>query len=232
MEIISSLRGLIDIPKDIISKSEKLLKVLFGESLKETGFFISDHIKYYRFKNQTEIFCKASGLLEKNKINAKPISLKYLVPLIDLSSLEEDEKIQSKWANMIANLASYNSEALFNKNCIELLNKLSPEEIYLLDDMYRTFNAKCGEAVEVRNDILQLKEDFNIYSNDVLFDPFELANEVKIPEYMMKLYIENLVSFGLLQFEELDIDSNELIKSYNVYLTYLGLYFIRLCRYY
>lgn len=220
------------VAETIAKKSESLLKALFGSAVKEVGESFADKVRLRRFKNQLEIFAKASDQMQAKGLKAKPVSLKHLVPLLDLSSLEEDPIIQQKWANIISNLASFDSLELFNKNCIELLNKLSPEEIQVMDVLYGKFVDQRGEVIENREGKMILKDYREIFSEDILFDPWEIGREQHIEDLRIKLYIENLVALGLLQFEEIDIDGDELVKSFNVHLSYLGLYFVRLCKFF
>jgi len=58
---------------------------------------------------------------------------------------------------------------------------------------------------------------------DGLFDPWEIREELQVDTIRIKLFTENLVALGLLQFEELDFADDELIKSFNVHLSCLGL---------
>lgn len=228
---MEEIKKLISLPKEILDKSEKLLKSLFGGAVEETGAMISDRIRYQRFKNQVAIFSKAQALLEQKNIKAKPISLKILVPLLDFSGLEEEPATQEKWANIIANLAVYDSESIFNKNCVELLNKLTPVEIAMMDYYYDEFTNRQGEVISQRKDSVVLKDFDEIHSTDILFNPFDLIEVLKVDKNRIKLYTENLITYGLLQFEELDFENDGLVTSSDVYITYLGLYFVRLCKF-
>lgn len=215
----------------VLKKGEGLLKTLFGPAFQEVGESFADRVRLRRFNNQLEIFSKASDKLREKGLSAKPIALKHLVPLLDLSSLEEEPSIQNKWANVIANLAAFDSLEVFNKNCIELLNRLSPAELLLLDTLYDKFTKERGEVVEQRDGKIELKDYRDLVPGDVLFDPWEIGDELGLDSVRTKLFIENLVALGLLQFEEMDFADDELIKSFNVHLSYLGLYFVRLAKF-
>jgi hypothetical protein len=218
------------VTESLIQKHESLLSKIFGAPIRELEETLADQIKYRRFQNQVRIFAKANDLLKKNNINAKPIALKHLTTLIDLSSVEEDPKIQEKWANIIANLASYDSMEMFNKNCINLLGILSAQEIAILDHMNDEFIMEAGELIDRREQSLVILNK-DIATTDVVFDPYELGHEFGIPEPIMKLYIENLIALGLLIFEDIELEEQELVQSNNVHLSYLGLYFVRLGKY-
>lgn len=220
------------VAESVVKKSESLLSKLFGPALSQLGENLADKIKYRRFKNQAEIFAKASQFLADKGIDAKPIALKHLVTLIDLSSLEEDPKIQDKWSAIIANLASFDSLEIFNQQCVSLLNSLSPEEIKVLDYLNDEFITKRGEVIERREERLVMKDYREIFAEDVSFDPWEVGEKLNIDTFRIKLYIENMNALGLIHHEEIELEDNELIKSFDIHLSYLGLYFVRLCKYY
>lgn len=60
-EIIESL----NLPKQILDKTEKLMAKLFGPSIKEFGKLFADNVKFRRLKNQIKTLDKTRVLLEK-----------------------------------------------------------------------------------------------------------------------------------------------------------------------
>jgi hypothetical protein len=133
-EIIES----INLPKQILDKAEKLISTIFGPSAKELGELFADKIRYKRLRNQVVIFNKTADLLEKNNLQAKELKLKTLVPLIEQSSLEDDEFLQTKWANLIANMCSTPETGLEPK-LVKTLSNLSSLEAQVLDFIYKTY---------------------------------------------------------------------------------------------
>lgn len=133
MANIEKILSDLNIPKQIIDKSEALLKTLFGPSMDEIGGMISDNVRLRRFKNQLKIFTKAQDILKEKKIDPKKVSLKVLAPLIEFSSYEEEESLQSKWSSLTAHILSDKTDIIFHQNCISILNKLSTEDAILLD---------------------------------------------------------------------------------------------------
>lgn len=53
-----------------------------------------------RLNNQIKIFTKTIKILDENGLETRQLNLKTLIPLIEKSSLEDDEKLQDKWANL------------------------------------------------------------------------------------------------------------------------------------
>ena len=248
MSDIQKIIEAINVPKRIVDGAELFLKKLLGPAITESGQLIGDQIKYRRFKNQVTIFSKAQGFLESKNIDPKKIDLKLLVPLIEYSSLEEDEKIQTTWANVIANIASYETEQLFNLKCIEILKEITPNEILLLDHLFNFFKAKEKEMLEKWKSNERLKDRTTISPDYAIISPATFVKELSIIEELIDLYIDRLISFGVIKHEQpelsestdsvnvsdsfsgsnqyIDVKSYELETSERIHFTYFGLYII------
>src|SRR5690606_19637241 len=94
---LSTIAGGSYVATELVKQSKGLLSSLFGPSIDEFGGILSDNIKLRRLKNQVKIFKKAEEYLRKNNIDPKSVNLKVLAPLIEYSSLEENEILQNKW---------------------------------------------------------------------------------------------------------------------------------------
>lgn len=121
----------LNIKSSTIEKGLELAKEFLGKlispTIEEVGLLISENVKFLRFKNQIRILLKAKDYVEKKKINLKEIPIKILVPLLDKASLEDDETMQEKWANMLVNLVDSNMN-LQNQIFPYLLSQISIEE--------------------------------------------------------------------------------------------------------
>jgi hypothetical protein len=98
----------LNIKSSTIEKGLELAKEFLGKlispTVEEVGLLISENVKFLRFKNQIRILLKAKDYVEKKEINLKEIPIKILVPLLDKASLEDDETMQGRWANMLVSL--------------------------------------------------------------------------------------------------------------------------------
>jgi Abortive infection alpha len=130
----------LDITSTAVEKGLDLVKgfveKIAGSALEETGLLISDKIKMVRFKNQLKMLQKAQEIVKENGFNIKQISLKTLVPLLEYSSLEDDETLQEKWANLLANFANAN-EKYESTIYPFILSQLSKEDVHTIDLMYK-----------------------------------------------------------------------------------------------
>jgi hypothetical protein len=134
------------------------ITILAGSSLKEAGLLLSDKIKSRRLKNQIKIFLDAKKIAEENNIPIKQINLKTLVPLLEFSSLEEDETLQQKWSNLIVNFS--NANGIYESSIYPfILNQLTPSEAIKLEE---------------------IKDVIEISSNKIKLTDIEISNVIRL----------------------------------------------------
>ena len=206
-EIIESL----NLPKHILDKTEKLMSKLFGPSVNEFGELFADNVKFRRLKNQVKILNKTRVLLEKNGLETRELNLKTTTNLIEKSSVEEDETLQDKWANLIANIVTSPENGL-EPRLINTLSSLSSLEAKILDfineDFYVQRQLKLAKLLNspyltIKYTEQDIKLEDIIISFDSVKENFELSDEYT------KIYIDNLESLGLLRYEDPDIDIDD-----------------------
>ena len=89
----------------------------------------------WRFKNQVKMLNRAKDYCEKHNIEPKKISLKVLSPLLEYSSLEEEEVMQDKWSILLSNLID--SEQIIENHVFPyILSQLSTDEFLPLEKVY------------------------------------------------------------------------------------------------
>ena len=86
-----------------IDAAKGFLNRLIGPSIDEIGLLFGDSIRLWRFKNQIKVLTKAQKVVKEKNLETKIIAVKTLVPLLEYSSLEEDESLQDMWANLFVN---------------------------------------------------------------------------------------------------------------------------------
>ncbi len=202
-EIIEGL----NLPKQVIDKTEKFMSTLFGPSAKEIGELFADKIRYSRMKNQIKIFKKTMDLVEEYKLEPKELKLKTLVPLIESSSLEEEELLQDKWANLIANISS-SPESGFEPKLIKTLSNLSAMEAQAMDYIHEKFLINRRVVFERNKDYAwkKLKKVEDVKFNSVLIRFKEVKTKFKLTEEFTRIIIENLESLGLIKYQEPEIE--------------------------
>ena len=240
----------LNLPKQILDKSEALLKVLFGQSFDEVGGMIADQVRLRRFKNQINIFTKAQKILKDKKIDPKKVSLKVLAPLIEYSSYEEEESIQGKWSHLTVYILENNSDVTFQQNCIAILNKISSEEAIYLDTLYKRLETR---RIAFHQSRLEREKSLNIppsdlQPNDFALDifTFNINEKHEIPRKRIEFMVSNLIALGLLKWEtDVQVDANKssddpdddsidvdvtVDNNYYFIFSQLGVKFVEVCR--
>lgn len=223
----------IDISSTLLEKSidlaKNFLEKLLIPSIEETGLLMKEKVTFWRFKNQVIILNKAQEYCRKNNIKPKSISLKLLCPLIENSSLEDEEFLQNKWAVLLSNMID-SDQNIENHVFPFLLSQISKSEfisleqlIFMTDEKLMKLNLELKEfKVFKENEELILKEkiqqiinskDLNGKKNiveiknklhDLTKKETIINNNIRKPEYLpntvlQEFEIANLVRLGLIK---------------------------------
>jgi hypothetical protein len=114
------------------------LDTIFGPAV-EVAELLRDQVRYIRWKVQVKTFKRASTFLDEQGIPATRVSMKLLLPILDLSSLEDesDDAMIDRWAALLANAAVGTGRgATVLPSFPRILSELSPEEAVILDVLY------------------------------------------------------------------------------------------------
>ena len=224
----------LEIAKEFIGK-------LVGPSIEELGLFLSDNVKFLRYKNQIRILLKAKSYVEKRNISTKEIPIKILVPLLEQASLEENEELQDKWAKMITNLVD--SKTNFQNQVFPyLLGQISLDEFNGLQE----FRKSEKEFQYKKEILLEMEKKGNLNKSDE--DIFKLKHDIKNAEQegfwsSLKSYeCSNLIRLGLIKelppniIVEKDPEDGDYLyaeydpEAFGYRITELGEMFIEVCQ--
>jgi len=128
-----------------IKEATEFISLITKPSVKEWGEIFATKVRYWRIRNGISIMKKTKKLLEDNNINPKTISLKLFVPILESSTLEEEEFMQDKWSALLANAVNPNYGEEIRPCYAEILKELSPTEVKLLDKMFEEINRRLPE---------------------------------------------------------------------------------------
>jgi hypothetical protein len=134
---IKSEINIVGMQNNLNLNSEAANKFVAGitpQFVKDAGGILSDTIKSWRLINQIKILHKTKELCDRHNIPLNTVNLKFLVPMIESSSLEEEETMQNRWAALLANAVK--NEANANPNYIDILKQITPKEASILDGIY------------------------------------------------------------------------------------------------
>lgn len=180
----------INLKSSTIEKSFDIIKgfvqKLIGPTADEVGFLFADNLKLWRLKNQIRNLEKVKRIVEAKNIDIRHVNLKVLVPYLDGVALEEDEKLQDMWANLIVNYIDSNQN-LITHVFPDILRQLSSEDILMLERMIAIEWKKAAHHCEYSNSIGNLerigliKEKITSISDDDEEDDDSMALAVYLP---------------------------------------------------
>jgi hypothetical protein len=110
--------------KDVINR-------LFGPFADELGGLMADPIRVWRYQRSVKLFEKVARLSAARGIELRAVPLKTILPILENASVEEDEGLHNRWANLLANSAIDSDHAL--SFFPDALKRLGPIEAQLLD---------------------------------------------------------------------------------------------------
>jgi hypothetical protein len=147
--------------KDVISR-------LFGPFADQLGGLMADPIRVWRYQRSLKLFEKVARLSARG-IELKAVPLKTILPILEYASVEEDEDLHDRWANLLANSAidSNRIRPFFP----DALRQLGPTEARLLDYMrdvsIELSKMSFGSAQKLR------EEDLALHSFSRILDAYE-----------------------------------------------------------
>lgn len=193
------------------------LDKLVNPSSKELGELFGDEIRLLRFKSSLKTFQMAKEMLSKVGLQARPIDLKLLIPLLEHCSLEDEESpLIEKWAGL---LATASSKGIDNYSYPHILNELSPKEVDLLDQVY---------DVTLKSITKEQRLTYGIESGLICkILKFDMTEFEVVADNLFRLNLcQPAASSGILAG-----DDPVVVRSYKIIcMTSLGMDFVRVCR--
>jgi hypothetical protein len=116
-----------------ISKFSDLINKLAGPMAEEFGLMLGDKVRVYRVKNWIKTVEKTERLLREARLSAHAVPPRLLLPIMEASSVEDNETLQDMWAGLLAT-ASQQTDSV-SPAFIETLKQLTPDDARHLEVM-------------------------------------------------------------------------------------------------
>ena len=199
----------------IIGDVHRLIAPFTDPVLGELGKYVSEKIRFVRFRNSLKTMEKAKQLLDEHGLNPNPVELKVLIPILEHSSLEDEQSMVEKWARL---LASASSKAFVPPLFPKILAELTPQEVRFLDWMWsQTIMSECQDPDKNRISVEKARASGCLAERE--FD----------------LFVRNLLRLGLILVGGVATVHDNLkpreLQDYQItMLSSLGRHFVRACR--
>jgi hypothetical protein len=176
--------------------------------LEQVSELITDKLKYYTVTNQLNLMKKAQEKMDELGLSPQnTIPLKLGIPLLEAASLEDDDKLQELWANLLVNSSTSFS---LERSYISVLEQLSPLEAKILIQIYNQINLNIDDigSIDITNypKIKVTKKISEYYTgeeniekeNKFEKDKIEYSNEPNIDTTELNLALSNLIRLNCL----------------------------------
>ena len=110
----------------LADKAADLLHRLAGPMFDEFGAILADKARVYRAKNLVSTIRKTERILREAGLQVNAVPTRLLLPIMEASSVENNEAIQEMWAGLLAT-ASQQADVV-SPSFIETLKQLTPDE--------------------------------------------------------------------------------------------------------
>jgi hypothetical protein len=151
-----------------VDKMADLLHSLAGPLAEEIGAIFGDKLRVYRVKNLISTMRKTERILREAGLPPNAVPPRLLLPIIETSSVEENETLQEMWAGLLAT-ASHESDSV-SPSFVETLKQLTPYEARYLE---RIFDKEANFVGPRTNYLKHVFLNRIIRSNDMSPETFE-----------------------------------------------------------
>jgi hypothetical protein len=109
---------------------------LFGPAIDELGAIFAEPIRMLRFKRSVRLMEKVKRICDETGFEPRAVPLKTLLPILENASLEGDEDLHDRWANLLANAASPDGPSTVLPSFPDILRQLTTPHAVLMDTLY------------------------------------------------------------------------------------------------
>ncbi|MEH0154949.1 Abi-alpha family protein [Limibacter armeniacum] len=176
----------------------------------------------WREDNQETVLTRTMQLIREFGIPLRKIQLKTLNAFLEHCSFEYDERVQEKWAVLLANAVTATNQIKSHYTFMELLRQLSYEELKMLDFLFE-------------DSFIQFNNERTFFNKAFFLQVY--VNELHMSYQDAEIALENIHRLGLLEYARPKIDQSkwlteqepEILYPANIRLSLLGMYFTREC---
>jgi len=174
---------------------------VIGVPTKELGLLAGDGIRRWRISNQLKTLSKAIEKSKKLNLPLKVISPKLICPLLENCSLEDDDFMQDKWANLLTNMLD-SEQNVQNHVFPFILSQVSKNEFTVLEHQYNIYsiwyqektiqNIEVKEGSDYKETLDKFQEQIQALYNEARSNSIFRTNNI------LQFEIENAKRLGLI----------------------------------
>jgi hypothetical protein len=218
----------------------RLIETLFGGAVEEIGGGWKDKLAVRRQIRQIKLMQKLQAAIDNSRFEPRAIPDNVWMPAIQAASVEDDDSMQERWANLLANAADPRDQTEVLPSFPTILKELTPRDAMFLSNFYDDFSSPTSERHSFTNRGGYSETELSAFYPQKGFEPVALDEEtspdrVPVGGYL-RLTLNTLERNGLVQKVYMSAAGREepgdslvpVIHDYEI--TSLGEFFIRACR--
>jgi hypothetical protein len=167
-------------------------------------------------------------------LTADEVPLRVLMPALEHASVEEDQSMQERWSNLLANAADPRHDIEITQTYSTVLAELTPVQAKMLDAVYRNAAGRCHGTIFIEDIFYSMYDLGHLYHQEIVVPIHGPSAPVTIT-LQSRASIDVLRRTGLLDVRTLE---NKIYQGNNpsdrqplIYtLSALGLAFYRACQ--
>lgn len=112
----------------------EFIEQISGDLISNGLGLISDRLAYLRIRQALSLRDKVIDELNRRGIKeAKKVAPKFLIPLLEAATLEEDDNLHTRYATLLTNARDPNCSGEIKRSFVSLLEDLEPIDALVLD---------------------------------------------------------------------------------------------------
>lgn len=209
---------------DKTAEMSRFLAKIIGPAIEDLGAIAKQYTEYWKLRNALSLREKFERVLtERGNPPLSSLPLRIGLPLLDAAVTEDEEQLQTLWANLLASAMSETEVSAVTKTYVEILKQIDIVDAELIATIYSIYlyavvnpnHSSCVNTNKARN-VIQVS---------VAINNLERLGLVKLHEKSDKMEGETVINIYFLK----DSSGKEQSFSMNVSLTLLGIHFMRAC---
>lgn len=149
-----------------------------------------DNAQFRRWKNRLKLYDKAQKILAERNIETptRNVPLSFAAPLLSYGSLQEDDELQNRWAQLLANAADASSGVELRTTYVDILKDLSAVDVTILAIIAKLSHSDFPQIPSTAIETGELPSYARVH--------VDLQSVLSSPSVEVTLSLSNLVRLG------------------------------------
>jgi abortive infection alpha-like protein len=129
-----------------------LIQKFVGPPIEQCGLAFGDSVAAWRIGRSIRLWTRIEETCKSAGINPQSIKFPLFKEIVERASVEDDDELQDRWANLLSNAADPRHEAEVLPAFPDILRQLSKQEANFLDELFEVStnpNRSASAPIEI-----------------------------------------------------------------------------------